>query len=235
MNNPVMTVARFSKLVLDAPKKSQDSAPVDRGPADYDFEDLMNALIEQQSSQAGVARNWALAEYGATNSNENIICNPGLALEFEGRQAENVTQWAQSNLTACYTINTEPLMTGDNRIALLIPVANPITDSTTYTRLVSLVVEHIGLDGLSEGAWCRPFKFRPANNAKVVAYTGEERGIIDGHAYVEEFAKAKVFAKEWVGRRTPKFKIPAFIQSLQPHAANAQIDKPHGSDLFTGL
>lgn len=163
---------------------------------------------------------------------ECIASSSAIVLEWNAIVAPQVIDTLADTMWAHLLVDTENETS--NRIAAIIPLAEPITDWKNYTRVASLLSKFLGVYHLSEGCWNNTFliKFQPFANSVFVNGT-----VLDAEKFTAKFTGEWAEAIDYVGPEPiKKIATPTFAKGVGKEAAKVQLDMPPGADdLFSGL
>jgi hypothetical protein len=219
--NPLVTVSRFAKADKKAPRKDCVGLHVYGAADQMTLEDGLDGLIQLQREDSHQPRWWSNCRYTERHNKDSFEAATAIVLEWhdsaepELRKALSETMWAH------YIIQTEDAKS--NRIAVMFPLEEPISDATTYSRAAFILAQVLGVYGLSEGCWAVTFLMQPRPFATVEFQNGM---FLNASAFAVRHSKMWVEATKLTGP-APRNIIPANIQALQRASIQrAQIDPP---------
>ena len=189
--------------------------------------DAIDGAIEV-CRELDVPRYIGFADYDGLHDGQSITAATALVLEWSAIMAPRVITALEEVMWAHLLVDTEGK--GANRIAAIIPLAEPITNSKTYTHVASLLATFLGIYHLSDGCWANSFliKFQPF--AKSVFVNGT---VFDAESFLAKHKGTWTDVAKFVGSEPIKeIERPTFAR-IRRGAAKVQLHPP--KDLFEGL
>ena len=200
MTYPILELSRFDRIhrtnhIIDACKYV---AADDDGKA-FTMADYMADCIHRAMTMGNEPRYWSFANYSAKRQDKSAIrYNTAVALEYqEHTRAAVLAELADMGL-AHWIVDTESPT--ENRFAVIFPLSTPVLNdskSNRYTRLASVLIQQIEVDGAVDGCNAATFLFAPRPTAQVQGFAGS---ILDPSTYIKETAELLAKANAFIDK-----------------------------------
>lgn len=228
MTNPLITLSFFKNLKETTHYKTKYGVYL---YGDENLSDFIDGAIEVLR-EPDAPRNVCLADYEDVHTGKSLISNGAIVMEWNAIVAPQVRAVLADTMWAHIIVDTEG--STDNRVAVIIPLAEPITESSPYTQVVSLLSKFFGVYHLCNECWVNTYgiKFQPFAKSEFVNGT-----VFNATNFLAKHKGVWSKASDYVGPEPiKKIATPAFAKGIGKQAAKVQLDMPDGaSDMFDGL
>ncbi len=201
MSYPKLELTRFNRVRASNNYHDHSYYPVGSEFNRYLISDYMADCI-QAVENGPQPRYWSFAKFSKkAHKKDAITANTAIVLEYPlHKKSELEMELAELKL-AHYLIQTDDTKT--NMVAAIIPRAYPLMNtpgSNRYSRLASVLIEQIGIDGVTDGCQSCTVLIKPINKARVEAFLGD---FIDPETYIKDTADMNARAKRYIDSAKP--------------------------------
>lgn len=197
MSYPTLELTRFNRLRGQNYWTDAYRSPVVSDTGGITISDYMADCIKR-ASMGPEPRFWSFAKFNSkTHKKSSIAANTAVVLEYPfHKKSELEMQLGELGLPHFLVLTDDGQR---NMVAVIVPLAMPLMNMVTsgrYSRLASVLIQQIGIEGATDGCQSCTFLIKPINNARIEAFAGNGQ-FLDPEAYIKEtadlHAKAKTF------------------------------------------
>lgn len=211
MSYPTLELTRFDRLRGSNMWHDAYKAPVASSTGSVTISDYMMDCVKRASNQPE-PRFWSFAKFSSkTHKKSSIAANTAVVLEYPfHKKPELEMQLAELGLPH-FLVPTDDNQS--NMIAVIVPLAFPlmnIKESNRYSRLASVLIQQIGLDGVTDGCQSCTFLIKPIHNARVEAFAGSGT-FVDPESYIKDTKDMDAKAKRFIEPEQEQGDVALFV------------------------